>query len=114
MLNSPRREDVVWIADDLEVPLEVVDLSEMAEAEREEEIKRRVLAEAQRPFDLSEGPLLRVCLLRTSDREHVTVLTMHHIVSDLWSMEVFIQELAELYEAFSAGQPSPLPALPIA
>ena len=101
------------IADELQVPLEVVDLSEMPEAEREEEIRTRAIAEAQRPFDLSQGPLLRVRVLRASDREHVCLLTMHHIVSDGWSMEVFVRELAALYEAFSAGRPSPLEALPV-
>jgi amino acid adenylation domain-containing protein len=101
------------IADKVAVPLKVVDLSEMGEAERDGEIKTRVLAEAQRPFDLSKGPVLRVCLLRAGDREHVVVLTMHHIASDLWSMGVFVQELAALYQAFSTGRPSPLPALPI-
>ena len=101
------------IAEQLPVPLEVVDLSAAAEAEREAEIRSRAIAEAQRPFDLSAGPLLRVCLLRASDTEHVFLLTMHHIVSDGWSMGVFIRELAALYQAFSAGQPSPLEALAV-
>ena len=101
------------IAEKLPVPLEVVDLSAAAEAEREAEIRSRAIAEAQRPFDLSTGPLLRVCLLRASDTEHVFLLTMHHIVSDGWSMGVFIRELAALYQAFSAGQPSPLEELAV-
>jgi len=101
------------IAEQLPVPLEVVDLSAAAEAEREAEVRHRAIAEAQRPFDLSTGPLLRVCLLRASASEHVFLLTMHHIVSDGWSMGVFIRELAALYQAFSAGQPSPLEALAV-
>jgi amino acid adenylation domain-containing protein/non-ribosomal peptide synthase protein (TIGR01720 family) len=100
------------IAEELQVPFELVDLSETPQADREEEIQRRATAEAQRPFDLSEGPLLRVCLLRASDSDHVFLLTMHHIISDGWSMDVFIRELALLYGAFSAGQPSPLEELP--
>jgi amino acid adenylation domain-containing protein/non-ribosomal peptide synthase protein (TIGR01720 family) len=100
------------IAEGTKIPFEVVDLSEMPEARREEEIQRRAIAEVSRPFDLSEGPLLRVCLLRTRDCEHAFVLTMHHIVSDGWSMGVFVRELAALYQASSAGQPSPLEELP--
>ena len=65
------------------------------------------------PFDLAQGPLLRATLVRLTDMEHVLLLTMHHIVSDGWSQEVFWRELAVLYEAFTTGQPSPLPALPI-
>jgi len=101
------------IAESLLVPFEVVDLNAVPEAEREEEIRSRAVAEAQRPFDLSAGSLLRVCLLRASATEHVFLLTMHHIVSDGWSMGVFIRELAALYQAFSAGQPSPLEELSV-
>ena len=70
-------------------------------------------AEVQQPFDLTQGPLLRATLVRLTDVEHVLLLTMHHIVSDGWSHGVFWRELAMLYEAFTTGQPSPLPALPI-
>jgi hypothetical protein len=69
--------------------------------------------EARRPFDLAQGPLLRVTLLRISDEEHVLLVTMHHIVSDGWSLGVFNRELASLYQAFCAGAPSPLAELPI-
>ena len=74
---------------------------------------RLVSVEAMRPFDLSHDPLLRVTLLQLGVLEHVLVLTMHHIVSDGWSMAVLIQELAALYEAFLRGKPSPLAELPI-
>ncbi len=70
-------------------------------------------AEIQRPFDLTQGPLLRATLVRLADEEHVLLLTMHHIVSDGWSHGVFWRELAVLYDAFTTGQPSPLPALSI-
>ena len=69
--------------------------------------------EARRPFDLIDGPLLRAHLLRLSETEHVLLLTMHHIVSDGWSMGVFVQELAALYDAYIAGRSSPLQELPI-
>src|SRR5215217_18556 len=69
--------------------------------------------EARRAFNLTKGPLLRAKLLRLGENEHVLLLTMHHIVSDGWSMGVFVRELAALYEAYMAGRPSPLQELPI-
>ena len=82
-------------------------------SERETEVRRLVTAEAQRPFDLSKGPLIRGTVLRLADEEHVGLLTMHHIVSDGWSTGILVRELATLYVAFCLGSPSPLPALPI-
>ncbi|GAB2610894.1 hypothetical protein GCM10027168_49740 [Streptomyces capparidis] len=74
----------------------------------------RIAAEAAAdPFDLAEGPLLRARLLRTGDAEHVLLLTMHHLVSDRWSLGILLTELSTLYEAFTAGRPSPLPELPV-
>jgi hypothetical protein len=69
--------------------------------------------EAARPFDLTEGPLLRARLLRLKDEEHVLLFTMHHIISDGWSMGVFADEVAALYAAFAEGRPSPLAELDI-
>ena len=73
------------------------------EAEREAAVREAVTHENREPFDLAHGPLLRVKLLRLSDEEHVVVLTMHHIVSDGWSMGVLIKEVATLYEALQSG-----------
>ncbi|WP_414574316.1 condensation domain-containing protein, partial [Nostoc sp. CCY 9925] len=84
-----------------------------SEVEREAETMRLASEEAQRPFDLSQGPLLRATLLRLDEKENVLLLTMHHIVSDGWSTGVLVREIAVLYEAFSAGKLSPLPELPI-
>jgi amino acid adenylation domain-containing protein len=89
------------------------DISDLPQAEREQEALRLVAEEGQRPFNLSEGPLLRVSLLKLNEEEHVLLMTMHHIVSDGWSIGVLIREMRTLYAAFSAGQPSPLPELPI-
>ncbi|HWI16712.1 MAG TPA: amino acid adenylation domain-containing protein [Vicinamibacterales bacterium] len=73
-----------------------------------------MLAEAGRRFDLANEPLLRVSLYRDgSANSHLLLVTMHHIVSDGWSLGVFVREMAALYEAFAAGKPSPLPDLPI-
>ncbi|MGZ3457617.1 MAG: amino acid adenylation domain-containing protein, partial [Archangium sp.] len=83
------------------VTVPVVDLGHLPEGARNEE--------ALRPFDLIRGPLFRATLLKLSPQEHVLLLTMHHIVSDGWSMGVFIREVATLYDANLSGRPSPLP-----
>jgi amino acid adenylation domain-containing protein len=70
-------------------------------------------AEAATPFDLEHGPPLRVQLLRLAEDEHVLLATMHHIVSDGWSLSVLAHEFSALYGAFRRGEPDPLPALPI-
>src|SRR5262249_28731674 len=72
-----------------------------------------VREEAQRPFDLSEGPLFRSKLVRLGDEDHILLLTIHHIVSDGWSMGVLQRELSVLYRAFINGQPCHLSDLPI-
>ncbi|HEX2204846.1 MAG TPA: MupA/Atu3671 family FMN-dependent luciferase-like monooxygenase, partial [Longimicrobium sp.] len=93
------------------LPLPVDDLRGEAEPRaRAEEIAR---AEAQRPFDLASGPLVRARLLRIADEEHKLLLTLHHIVCDGPSVEVLEREVAALYAAFRRGEPSPLPPLPI-
>ncbi|MGK3959181.1 non-ribosomal peptide synthase/polyketide synthase [Sorangium sp. So ce118] len=101
------------IASAFEVCLPVVDLQAFAEPAREAEMHRRAVEEGQKPFDLAKGPLLRTTLLRLGEQEHVLLLTMHHIVSDGWSLGVLVRELGALYEAFSNGVASPLPELPI-
>lgn len=95
------------------MPLPVIDLGAVPEIEREQEADRMVMEEAQRPFDLARGPLLRIALPRLAADEHILLLTMQHIISDDWSIGAFIQEIATLYEAFSTGKPSPLAELPI-
>ncbi|MBW4493171.1 MAG: amino acid adenylation domain-containing protein [Oscillatoria princeps RMCB-10] len=79
----------------------------------EEELRRTATLEAQTPFDLATDSLLRVKLLQFSEREHLFLLTLHHIVADGWSLGILIQELSALYQAFSQGNPSPLPELAI-
>ena len=90
------------------LPLPVVDLSNVCEAEREAEILRLAVADANRPFDLSQDPLLRAKLWCLGPEDHLLLLTTHHIVSDNWSMAILLRELSLVYGAFSAGQPSPL------
>ncbi|MCP4662506.1 MAG: AMP-binding protein, partial [bacterium] len=101
------------IAGELEVPLPVVDLEPLAAGDRRREAERLAAAEARRPFDLSAGPLVRFTLVRLAADDQVVMATMHHIVSDGWSMGVFLRELAALSEAFSRGESSPLAELPV-
>jgi len=101
------------IAPVLPFSLARVDLSTVAKEQRESTVQQLAREEAQRPFDLACGPLFRATLLHLAENEHVLLLTMHHIISDRWSMEIFFWELGTLYTAFSAHQPSPLPDLSI-
>ncbi|RKH39215.1 non-ribosomal peptide synthetase, partial [Corallococcus llansteffanensis] len=93
--------------------LPVVDLSAVPDETREARARERIEAETQRPFDLLRGPLLRASLLRLSAEEHVLGVTLHHIVSDGWSMGVLVREVAALYADFASGRPSTLAALPL-
>jgi amino acid adenylation domain-containing protein len=93
--------------------LPLFDLQAFPELEREVEVQRLASEDARQPFNLARGPLVRARLLRLDPQDHVLLLTMHHIITDGWSMQVFIHEVIALYAAFAAGQPSSLPALPI-
>ncbi|HVR99853.1 MAG TPA: amino acid adenylation domain-containing protein, partial [Thermoanaerobaculia bacterium] len=93
------------IAPELALQMPVVDLSHLEEAERE--ALRLARAEAAQPFDLRRGPLLRLALIRLDEQDHLLLMTMHHIVSDGWSMGVLLREIAVLYED------SPLPELAV-
>ena len=102
------------IEDHVEVQLPVVDLTFLStEEEREAEAIRLAQEEAREPFDLKQAPLMRGKLLRLGEINHVLLFTMHHIISDAWSMGVLIEEVSVLYDAFSSGRSSPLPELPI-
>jgi len=97
----------------LGVGLPELDLSDLSATERDATLQRWITTEAQRPFDLTTGPLLRAMLLRLAEDEQVLLVTMHHIISDGWSISVLVKEVATLYEAYLAGHPSPLPDLVI-
>lgn len=99
------------IASRLAFEIPVIDLRELPDAERVAEVKRLTEADAQQPFDLATGPLIHITLLQVTAEEHVLLMTMHHIITDGWSMGVLVREFAALYAAFSTGQPSPLPEL---
>ncbi|HEY6806349.1 MAG TPA: condensation domain-containing protein [Pyrinomonadaceae bacterium] len=93
--------------------LPIVDLSDLQQARRDDELQRLRREDAERPFDLSHVPLLRVSLVRMDASVHVVLLTMHHIVSDGWSIGVLIKEVAALYAAYAANKESPLTELSI-
>jgi amino acid adenylation domain-containing protein len=97
----------------LTLPLPVVDLSALPVKRQKSETHRLVQENARRPFDLTRGPLLRIGILRLGEQQHALLQTMHHIISDGWSMENFTRELTTLYDAFKEEKPSPLSPLPI-
>ena len=97
ILNPPRP---------IELPIE--DLSDVPDSEREARLRQLANEEAQRPFDLARGNPIRATLVKLAPDEHVSLLTVHHIVFDGWSMGIFLQEMAVLYDAFSRGAASPL------
>jgi len=95
------------------LPIACVDLRALPDAVRERIAERLKNGEAQRPFDLARGPLIRGVLLRLGDADHVLAVTAHHIVYDVWSRELLIRELGTLYEAFWNRRASPLAELSI-
>ncbi len=101
------------ISDGTPLSLTLVDLSVILATEGVAELRSRASADAGRPFDLARGPLLRATLYRLADRDHLLLVSAHHIVSDGWSEGLLGLELSQLYGALSTGQPSPLAPLPI-
>ena len=106
-------QPVQVISPEFKVELPIIDLSNLPAGERETKARQLSSQQGHQPFDLEEGPLLRVSLLRLSDEEHVLILVLHHIVSDGWSMGVMFGELTVLYQAYREGVVSPLPELTI-
>ena len=97
----------------MQVEVRLIEVEGELAAERDEQVQRLATEEAVRPFDLGQGPLLRVRLLRLEPRRHLLLLTLHHIIADAWSIGVLWSELTTLYAAFAAGSASPLQELPI-
>ncbi|HLI77821.1 MAG TPA: amino acid adenylation domain-containing protein, partial [Acidobacteriaceae bacterium] len=93
--------------------LPLVDLSALAERERELAAEQRMRLEAEAEFDLASGPLLRALVLRVAEQEHLLVVTMHHIIADGWSLRVLVREAASLYAAFTSGEAAGLAELPV-
>ena len=96
-----------------EFPLPLLDVSSLETEQREKRAAELSAEEAQRPFDLGRGPLIRALLIKLGAERHLLLLNQHHIVSDGWSVGVLWQELGELYQAYAKGKESPLPELPV-
>ena len=96
-------QPVQVVAPTVSLALPVIDLRHLPPSQREREAARLANEEAQRPFDLTRGPLVRTTLVQLAEREYVFLLTMHHIVSDGWSMGIFWQELAAFWTAPTVG-----------
>jgi amino acid adenylation domain-containing protein/non-ribosomal peptide synthase protein (TIGR01720 family) len=111
--RSDGGEPVQIIHDSLPLDLTLEDMSGLPIDEREKSAHDLAVRIAHLPFDLETGPLLRVCLVRLAEDEHVLLLAMHHIVSDGWSLNVFIDEFAALYASHRDGRAPHLPPLPI-
>ena len=94
-------------------PLEEIDLQALSPSEKEARVQRESAEKARHPFDLENGPLSRGLLMRLAENEHILLLTMHHIISDGWSMGLLFKELSSLYEAHSKGYPPVLAELPV-
>jgi amino acid adenylation domain-containing protein len=102
---SVHGEPTQRVLEDVEVALHIADASGWSD----EQLNANLLEEARRPFDLEQGPLLRVRLLERSPQEHMCLLVLHHIVADLWSIDVLVHELRLLYQSQGATSPVPLP-----
>ncbi|MGK9418713.1 non-ribosomal peptide synthase/polyketide synthase [Pseudomonas cedrina] len=106
-------ERLMQVALEPSLAVEHLDLSELAVREREQAVSEAATRQSLLPFDLENGPLLRVQLLKLAAQEHVLLLTLHHIVSDGWSMNVLIDEFIRCYDAHERNAEPQLPALPI-
>ena len=99
------------ISPDAKINLSIVELP--SSPEQITQLNELISTEAKKLFDLSQCPLLRVTLVKLSPETHILMLTVHHIIYDGWSLGILASELCTLYEAYSKGNPSPLPELPI-
>jgi amino acid adenylation domain-containing protein len=101
------------IRDNSSIDIPLIDLQPLARFEKTRQIEKTVRESSRYSFNLADEPLLRIELLRLREENHLLVLTIHHIISDGWSMGIFLEELATLYRVYSLGEDSPLPELPI-
>lgn len=97
----------------IDVPLTITDCTTLDRSDRESVVQQCILEDANRPFDLSVGPTIRTELIRVDADDHVLIVNIHHIANDAWSVSVFFQQLASLYNARAAGRSLELPELPI-
>ena len=110
-LQEINGEPMQVIAEQCPIALPILDLQSAADPEAE--MMRLALEEANRPFDLRQAPLMRTTLLRLGAEDHVLLVTMHHIISDAWSIGVFVSEFTALYAAALTGEQAVLAPLPV-
>lgn len=101
------------ISEDVSFKVELIDMIESSVNDQESKLRQILNEEAQKPFDLARGPLMRVVIFRLAECESVALISMHHIISDAWSMGILTQELSALYNSFLDGELSPLPNLSV-
>ena len=101
------------VSNNSNVSLSFVDISTLAPQVRQQELEQILLNENAKPFDLNKGPLWKVKVIKLSENEHVLYLLMHHIISDGWSVGVFVNEFSQLYNSYIQGSANPLPPLKI-
>ncbi|HEU5381967.1 MAG TPA: amino acid adenylation domain-containing protein, partial [Ktedonobacteraceae bacterium] len=105
-------QPVLHISPGMEIPLLLIELGHLPTDEQEHAAYEYLSRALDRPFDLTQGPLVRFLLLRLRPDEHIFATVISHLISDGWSLGIFNRELADLYDAFRQGKPSPLPDLP--
>ncbi len=101
------------VASSLELDIFVHDVSQLDAVRREAAASELAHADALRSFDIANGPLIRASLVKLGSSDYIFLLSMHHIISDVWSVMIFFNELGALYESFLQNKPSPLPELPL-
>ncbi len=106
-------DDPVQVVGEADPVFEQIDLSELPREQRKEDLARLLQQAGNTLFDLAQGPLFKTCLIRLDDSDHVLIMSMHHIVFDVWSNGILMRELTLLYESFDQGKSSPLTPLPI-
>lgn len=108
-INEPQQ----WILPQLNIAALLTDLSKLPENEAEARLREQAIREVETPFNLAQGPLLRLHVIKVAAHHHVLLLTLHHIIFDGLSLDILLKELSTLYTAFSTQQPSPLADLTI-
>ena len=101
------------VSSESHLPITQLDMSNLAEDIREKEALSWVQEEVQRPFSLNQAPLIRISHIRLAEQQHILVIVMHHIITDGWSMDIFVREFLHLYTCLVQNQPSNLPEMPI-
>ena len=111
--QTDKGQPIQVINSQLHIPIIKQELTSVSVREKETVIKQIAITEAETPFNLQQGPLLRIKLVVLEDNDFILMFTLHHIIFDVWSSGVIINELSTLYNAFSQNKPSPLPDLSI-